>query len=231
MDEADRLMFEGWATLPQFKRKVEQARSTIREGLSIAPAYVSVSWGKDSTVLLHLCQQEMPDIPVISFGHPERELIDNYAEVEKAYLDRYSPKLTTIEIVGDHVPAKVQQSKLWQQYSVAFVGLRKEESKKRSIALSKYGLMHQFQTGGRSGSWRVCPLGWWNWKDVWAYTVIHALPYLKSYDRTPKDRGRTTDHFTKSADKTWQRRRLEEFATINPTYYHHLRSEFPEMFF
>lgn len=230
MDDAERLMFEGWAALPQFKRKVEQAKAVIQEALAIATAYVACSWGKDSIALMHLCQQAQTDIPVISFGHPDRELISNYADVEQRYCDLFAPNLITIELVGDHVPLKVQQAKIWQQYPVALVGLRKEESKNRSIVLTQYGLIHQFQTGDRSGSWRACPLGWWDWKDVWAYIVVNDLPYLSAYDRAPKDRGRTTDHLSKSAIKRWQRTRLEEFAAVSPSYYHYLRSQFPEMF-
>ncbi|MGL4882440.1 MAG: hypothetical protein ACRC8K_15475, partial [Waterburya sp.] len=81
MDEAERLMLEGWAKLPRFNRKIEQANAIIRNGLEIGASYVAVSWGKDSTVLMHLSQQIQANIPVISFGHPERELISNYAEV------------------------------------------------------------------------------------------------------------------------------------------------------
>jgi 3'-phosphoadenosine 5'-phosphosulfate sulfotransferase (PAPS reductase)/FAD synthetase len=30
--------------------------------------------------------------------------------------------------------------------------------------------------------WRAFPIAYWGWEDVWAYTCLHDLPYLKSYD-------------------------------------------------
>ncbi|MFM7373139.1 MAG: hypothetical protein ACKO2Z_36235, partial [Sphaerospermopsis kisseleviana] len=60
-------MFEGWAKLPQFKKKVDQTKSIIKQALAIAPAYVAVSWGKDSVVMLHLCQQIKPDIIAVNY--------------------------------------------------------------------------------------------------------------------------------------------------------------------
>ena len=229
MDEAERLMFQAWASMPPYRRKVAQAQSIIKEALEIAPAYVACSWGKDSTVLLHLCQSIQSDIPVVSFGHPERALM-GYQSVIDAYCHRHHPNLETIELEGDHVPDKLKQSKLWERYPVAIVGVRKEESKARSIAVTKYGLTYQFTTGDRSGSWRCFPLGYWGWKDVWAYIVSNDLPYLDAYNHQPWDRGRTTDHLSKATSKRWQRTRLEGFATIAPEYYAYLRENYPEMF-
>lgn len=224
MDGSERLMFEGWATLPQFKKKIEQAKTIIKEALAIAPAYVAISWGKDSIVLLHLVQQIQPDILAISFGHPERNLITNYAEVEQLYCNCFSPNLTTIEIAGDHIPNKVRQVKLWETYPVAFIGLRKEESSRRRLSLCKYGAIHQYQSRG----WRVCPLSDWKENDVWAYIVSNNLPYLQSYDLGAK---RTTDHVSKSSKRDYQASRLEEFKKIAPEYYQYLQINFPETFY
>jgi len=183
MDEAERLMFEGWATLPQFKRKVDQARSTIREGLAIAPAYVAVSWGKDSTVLLHLCQQEMPGIQAINIGDSLEDLQDNYSEVIKNYCDRFHPNYRQIlydESTDGGFFDIVRQ--LQSQHPMTFMGCRAQENKHRKIVIKKYGLTHQYQSGKQQGKWRCFPLGWWDWRDVWAYTVVNDLRYLQSYD-------------------------------------------------
>jgi 3'-phosphoadenosine 5'-phosphosulfate sulfotransferase (PAPS reductase)/FAD synthetase len=229
MDNAERLMFLGWAKRSQFKAKVEQAKATIAEALAIAPAYVACSWGKDSTVLLHLAQQVQADIPVISFGHPDRDLL-GYQTVIDSYCHRYSPSIETINIEGDHVPEKLNIAQIWERYPMAIVGVRKEESKARSISVTKYGLLHQFRSGNRTKSWRCFPIGYWGWKEVWAYIVTNDLPYLDAYNRQPWDRGRTTDHLSKTSNKRWQRTRAEEFARVAPDYYHQLKSQFPEMF-
>jgi 3'-phosphoadenosine 5'-phosphosulfate sulfotransferase (PAPS reductase)/FAD synthetase len=229
MDDAERLMFLGWAKRPQFQAKVDQAKASIQDALAIAPAYVACSWGKDSVALTHLCQIIAPDISVISFDHPERALL-GYQPVIDAYCNQYHPNLTTIDMEGDHVPDKVKSSQLWEQYPVALVGVRKEESKARSIAVTKYGVLHQFKTGSRVGSWRCFPLAYWNWKDVWAYIVSRELPYLEAYNHQSWERGRTTDHLTKCTSKRWQRTRAEEFAHVSPDYHYYLKTQFPEMF-
>lgn len=224
MDENERIALEGWAKLPCFKRKVEQAQEIIRQGLAIAPGYVACSWGKDSIVLMHLAQQIKPDIPVISFGHSDRELISNYAETEKTYCDQFFPNLETINIAGDHVPLKVKRAKLWERYPVAFIGLRKEESARRRYILCRYTAIYQY----RSKNWRVCPLSDWLKTDIWSYIVQHKLPYLKLYDAGAE---RTTDHVSKTSKFQYQAERLETFRKIAPEYYQYLKEVYPEMFY
>lgn len=195
MDEAERLMFLGWAKLPVFQGKIRQAQATIRDALKIGLPYVGISWGKDSVVLLHLAQQIKPDIQVIFWTAPDQELLNNYQETRDSYLSRYPTNYLEIDIDGDRVPHKVAKSKPWEQWPVALVGIRAEENRRtRGTALRKFGLLHQYTSGPQAGTWRAAPLGWWGWKDVWAYTCLHGLPYLRTYDDTfavGRDRSRT----------------------------------------
>jgi phosphoadenosine phosphosulfate reductase len=230
MDAREREAFLAYSTLPQFKGKVECSLDVIREALAIGEAYVAVSWGKDSVVMLHLCQQVQPDILAISFTHPERSMIANYAEVIDQYRQRFGLNLQDIALHGDHVPTKVEQAKLWDAWPVGFIGLRKEECDRRSIALLKYGLLHQYQSGNRANSWRCCPVGWFGWRDIWAYICANNLPYLSIYDQIPRDRGRTTDHLSKTMGKAWQQRRFEEIKLVAPEYASYLRREHAESF-
>lgn len=223
MEKERYLMLKGWATLPTFKLKLEKALALIREALEIAPAYVSWSIGKDSTVLLHLVQSISPNIPAFYFTHLERDLIDNYSETEERYCKLMSTNLITMEVKGDHVPQKVIKSQLWQQYPVSFVGLRKEESKNRCRTLKQHGYIYKYKEKG----WRICPLADWRENDIWAYIVLHNLPYLKSYDLGAN---RTTEHVSKSTKKQYQVTRLNEYKKIAPDYYQHLKENYPEMF-
>ena len=210
MDDDERLMFEGWATLPAFKKKVEQAKVVIKEALNIAPAYVAVSWGKDSVVMLHLCQQIKPDIIAVNYGSSEQDTVDSYSQVINDYLQRFSTNYK--ELIGlpewanepDTVQDRCNQV-LEGKYNLAFVGLRAEESKNRKRSIAQNGLIHEYKSGRYKGHYRVCPLGWWTWRDVWAYTVVNNLPYLDSYDYKDRERGRTNAHarywFTKNKFK------------------------------
>lgn len=231
MESREREAFLAYSHLPKFRRRVTEALDVIREALEIAPSCVSVSWGKDSIVMLHLCQQVKSNILAVSFTHPERELISNYAEIQSAYSRQFGLNLRDIDIEGDHVPAKVVQQRLWEEYPVNFVGLRKEESDRRSIALAKYGLIHKYASGDKANSYRVCPIGWWNWQDIWAYICLHDLPYLKIYDQLSRERGRTTDHLSKTTGKAWQQRRLDELKRVAPEYATFLRENYGEMFY
>jgi 3'-phosphoadenosine 5'-phosphosulfate sulfotransferase (PAPS reductase)/FAD synthetase len=225
MDVQEKLSFEGWAKLTHFKRKVEQAKRVIKEALDLAPAYVAISWGKDSTVLLHLCQQVRPDILAFHYASMESSLgiAGNYPEVIKAYLDRHSPNYqelvahpdwaNTPETVQDRISAAIDP-----KYQLAFVGVRQEESKARRIAIAKYGIIHQYQTGKHQGKWRAFPLANFSWLDIWAYIVNCDLPYLSYYDQS-KDKAvsRTNPHarFWFSQDKSFVVTAREEIKGYN----------------
>ena len=178
MDEAERLMFEGWARLPRFKAKIDQANEIIREALEIAPAYVACSWGKDSVVLAHLCQQIQPDILIIHDGCELEYSQDSYRKVERDYCDRFQPNYRRLETDGSF-KHWIEASKT---HPMGVIGLRAQESSRRRIVLRKYGIIYQYTSRDRQDMMRACPLAWWSWQDVWAYTVAHNLPYLASYD-------------------------------------------------
>ena len=234
MDDDERLMFEGWATLPAFKKKVEQAKAVIKEALNIAPAYVAVSWGKDSVVMLHLCQQIKPDIIAVNYGSSEQDTVDSYSQVINDYLQRFPTNYK--ELIGlpewanepDTVQDRCNQI-LEGKYNLAFVGLRAEESKNRKRSIAQNGLIHEYKSGRYKGHYRVCPLGWWTWRDVWAYTVVNNLPYLDSYDYKDRERGRTNAHarywFTKNKFKKVSEGKLDLVKKYNFPLFTLLQSE------
>lgn len=182
MDISEKEAFLAYSRLPCHQKRVARSLEIIREALAtIAPAAVSVSWGKDSTAMLHLIQQLEPDIPAFFFGDELEDLQNNYSEVSSAYCERYPTRYTKIlydELAKPSGPA----TKLSLDHPMIFIGCRYQESRHRRIAISKYGVIHQWRSGDRSGAWRCFPLAWWETKDVWAYTVANELPYLKSYD-------------------------------------------------
>lgn len=203
MDDAERLAFLGLARLPGFKQKVEQAKSVIENALDVAPAYVSCSWGKDSIVLLNLVQQIRPDILVVHYASPESAagITANFPEVIAQYRAKF-PNTNYKELVAlpewANTPDTVLDrlaSILPPEYKLAFVGLRKQESRPRRIVLNKYGILHQYQSGKHKGNWRCCPLANWKTEDIWTYIVSRDLPYLNTYDRHPDGtNARTNPH-------------------------------------
>lgn len=194
MDESERLMFQGWSKLPQFKRKVEQAKAIIKDALAIAPAYVACSWGKDSVVLAHLVWSVSPDILLFHDGSEDEDEQDNYSEVKESFLSRFPlPYKGIVRGFNDGSGGGLYEQ--LPALPMCFLGLRAEENKVRRISLLKYGTVHQYRSHSPirpAGNWRCCPLAWWMWKDIWAYTVAYDLPYLSAYDWEPRSKSRTS---------------------------------------
>lgn len=226
MDDADRLMFKGWATLPQFKRKVTQAKAIIQEAMSIAPAYVACSWGKDSVVLLHIAQQIVPDILAFHYGSFESStgIVSNFPAVISSYCERFSPNYQELiakpewAFTPDTVRDRIHSVINTDFYKMALVGVRAQESKVRRIAIRKYGHTHQY----KDGLWRCFPLSYWDTKDIWAYTVANELPYLDAYRYS----SRTNPHasFWFSQNKDFVATQREVIMRYNPDLSNHLDS-------
>jgi phosphoadenosine phosphosulfate reductase len=174
MNHQEREAFIAYSELPAFKNKVLKTLEVIRSALAIAPAYVSLSWGKDSIVMLHLCQQVQADILAVNFADELQHLQDSYAEVERDYCQSFSTKLLRIASDGK----LLHDIKTLTATPMSMIGCRADESRHRRIAIARYGLIHQYA----DGRWRCFPLARWKSQDVWAYTASRGLPHLKSYD-------------------------------------------------
>lgn len=97
MNTEELLMVEAYSKLPTFKLRINKALDIIREGLGKGTAYVAVSWGKDSVVLLHLVQSIEPNIQAIYHAHIERDLISNYSQTIEAYTSKFPTNLSIQE--------------------------------------------------------------------------------------------------------------------------------------
>lgn len=215
MDEAERLMFLGWAKMPQFRRKVEQAKSTIKDTLAIAPAYVACSWGKDSLVLADIMATMVAESLVCHVTGPKAELLNNYDEVSFVFCQRH-PSVKYQVLGGDGCPSwEVFAAHSHELPPMALLGLRAEEATYRRVSICKYGLIHQY----KSGLWRACPLAWWSWKDVWAYIVAHDLTYLASYDHPGEESRALSRTSSITTLRGEQFGRMERMKRVSPEYY------------
>jgi 3'-phosphoadenosine 5'-phosphosulfate sulfotransferase (PAPS reductase)/FAD synthetase len=178
MERIERDAFLAHATLPTFKRKVEKAKEIIREALAIAPAYVAVSWGKDSVVMLHLVQSICPDILAVHSGCEHQYDQDSYADAEINYLKHNQTNY--VREISDG--SSLWEEKYYSTNPLVFLGLRKEENLKRRLSILKHGDIHQYTSGKRTDCYRCCPIASFTWQDIWAYTAKYNLPYLQSYE-------------------------------------------------
>jgi 3'-phosphoadenosine 5'-phosphosulfate sulfotransferase (PAPS reductase)/FAD synthetase len=239
VDKSEHEAFLAYAHLPKFQRRVDEALGVIRDALAIAPAYCGVSWGKDSTVMLHLCQQVHPDIFAINIGDKLENLQDNYSEVVQLYCDAHQTNYQQI-LYDEHLDGGFfeQIERLYDFYPLAFIGCRAEENKRREIVINKYGKIHQYQSGANKGKWRAFPLAYWSWQDVWAYICLHDLPYLASYDHSlsePRSKSRTAVihnfdlHRGKHQEAIIRNGAFSRLKVIAPDYYRMYADLYPEV--
>lgn len=227
-------MFLGWARLPQFRRKVEQAKEVIRESMAIAPSYVACSWGKDSTVLTHLCQSIDPNILVVHWADPMEWMQDSYSEMIRKYMG-LSPVTNYMEIIFDpSVEHEASgQNKALEDYPMALVGCRGEESVWRRQSIRKYGLIHRYQSKKIQDKFRCYPMGDWRVNDVWAYLVAENLPWLDGYEHHGRDSRTSVIHnFNLHTDPTHAHRAgktLTQLKRFAPEYFDLYRSSHPEI--
>lgn len=194
-----------WSRLPAYKGRVERSREIIREFLaSHGPLAVAYSYGKDSSVMLHMVRTldpsvrayyvaqggETPDTAAFRAEFPEAvygavDVVDCDVDLDEA-VERYG--------WYTHEPSRVQPKKGAWRHNIrvgpyeryheehgirgVFVGLRSEESRGRAMLRATRG--HVYEESKPPRCW---PLLDWGTKDVWAYIGVHDLPYNPAYDR------------------------------------------------
>ncbi len=198
--------FRAWAETEEHQRALAEARSIIAQALEKSQKpIVNFSGGKDSTVLVHLVLEQKPDVHVLHWDYGRafvpypvhREILRiaeqlgvRHLRVETSPLYRKLGRRAR-NVLGAHLLGRLVPQLAEEGYDVQFIGLRAEESSKRS---------RRIRSGRSVGAIReVWPLARWRWLDVWAYIVSHGLPYLSLYDARAElvgyDRARFTTLF------------------------------------
>jgi 3'-phosphoadenosine 5'-phosphosulfate sulfotransferase (PAPS reductase)/FAD synthetase len=235
MNAVERHGFLTHARTKRFARKIRQAHEVIAEALKLAPAFVSLSWGKDSTVLLHLAQQINPNILAVHFSTPCQNLLEDYSGIEKAYCNRFPTNLKTVDIGMEiTLPEAVRRQLIWQSHPVALTGMRAEENPgTRGKHLKSRGLIVPYKSPELKGVTAAHPLGFWSWQDVWAYICDRDLPYLPSYDETfiHKSRSRTTNVMPFLGNNSASQRlgRIDRMKMESPEAYAFLQQYYPHV--
>lgn len=174
------------------QRKVKKAEDLVKEVLSNhTKPYVAFSTGKDSLCLLHLVYSQNPNIDIM-FHDSGVELPDSYSQIQKIkenwginlhiikspvdVLQLYKRKDGIFTGASEDIAfnkAMGQPIKKWAKNNgndLAFIGLRKEESKKRRIMLCKHGKYFYCKS---FEIYECFPLADWKKEDVWAYIFTH----------------------------------------------------------
>lgn len=189
LEEADRVLAK--IKSHRLKNRENEALAAIADFLASGAAYCSVSWGKDSVTVAHLCwrfaRETGKEIPLVNLRiHPTRN--PECDDVRDAFLARFplsyheepvdysvvDPRLPTIE--WDRLTYKLWDS-AWARVRTRFgdrhiSGVRGSESFARRMRM----VVHGWNTK------RTCaPLGYWKLEDVFAYLAVNDLPVHPSY--------------------------------------------------
>lgn len=190
-----------------FRDKVDKTRKRIEEILTATSSgqrcAVTVSGGKDSTVLLHLFRSLYTDIRAVNFCVKEAEskhtldlLLKQKVEYEPiegdfimtlkkhGYWGYNGPLLDSHEkeidffrlLILDPCKSYCQKNDI----ICLSMGLRGRENKGRRINWRKRGYF--YYTEGLD-EYHAIPLGDWSTDDIWAYISAYGLEYNVLYDK------------------------------------------------
>jgi len=183
-----------WTRTLAFRRKLDQSIRAIEEwrGRCSRPI-VSVSGGKDSTLLLLLCRQVDPDIIALR-ADPPNPLPDRQAHVDElkramggswSTVD-YPWDVDAVLARDERYPARLKIRALQTEAASlgadgVAIGIRAAESRERRISCYQRGLVYRVA----SGRLRCTPLAWWTAEEVIGALVSQdAAPLNPVYRRT-----------------------------------------------
>lgn len=256
MDEREREFYLLYSELHSHKRRIEESLRIIERGLEVMKSpYISMSFGKDSTVMAHLIWSRYPDIPMMYVNCGKFDEWPDTPRVKQEFLALF-PGAKFIELtapsiwefyasVGFYVQDEetTKETRRAQReyaeslmlaldreadrrgFDGAFIGLRREESNNRSRLFAMRGNLYFAKTRGK---WTCHPLERWTAKDIWAYIVKNHLPYNELYDLAPEGRERARNGAmfgTRSA----RYGRLVFLKRAYPDFFNLFASEFPEV--
>lgn len=202
MNDAERLMFLGWAELPRFKSRIEQAKEFIRESFSISKnPYLSCSGGKDSIAMLVLTDQIARELgrSFLIWGHISdasfpgtREIIESAAQKcdRQLILDESEVSAFDVLMERDNVRQfgksgyffeAIKKFELNYQTDLAFVGVRASESQRRKKAAQVHG--HLFRSNITTPRWVSNPIVWLSVEDVFALVLSTGFPLHPIYSK------------------------------------------------
>lgn len=167
-----------------FLRRLAELGRSIDVAIRLAKnPYVSCSFGKQSVCMAHEVHRIAPAVPMYFFAGPHtwdmhdfRDVIDKFQKINpNAEIKIVESELRLKEAAPKFCPRDV--------FDLVFMGLAKEESKKRLYTLLNHIPEDKFIYRYVDGSYRCCPLANWKTDDIAAYVAMYDLPLLDTYHR------------------------------------------------
>ena len=231
-----------YSKLPVYKNKVKKTITNIKEMLKIVDKpYVAFSCGKDSSVLADLVLQIDSEIPLRFISRGETRVIYNVDDVIDYFIKKYNANVE--EILFDRIFSEDWKGATFQEqfeagkndirginnegYNGVFMGLRKDENRKRKISLTVHNnseLPNLYKYAERE-YYRMCPLADWKTEDIGAYLTEHKIPILNWY----KNFGFEARTASRINSEALRQNTLFYIKATNPEGYSKLIKRFPEL--
>lgn len=165
-----------WAEMPEFMRKVQEAKKIIESALKLpGKKYVAFSGGKDSAVLLHLVYQFDNNILVYHYYREkymplqfEKESIKIAKAIGAEDILIIRGGDTYKKLFGKIIPDLYKRG-----YRYSFIGLRKDESITRRNRINANRSLSKIK--------EIWPLQNFKWIDIWAYLFKNDVPIHSAY--------------------------------------------------
>lgn len=192
-----------------FETKLEQSKELIRiQTIKFRKEDLVVAWsgGKDSTLVLYLIREQIPDVPVVfcdtGVEYPETYEFIDFLEKEwnlnlikekwykKSFwqcIEDYGFPMGKRKKEGGYTQCCYYLKKKPMQlaikkykWKVVFDGLTAVESRHRMFIAEKFGKCFKYK------SWdiiKVRPILYWSVKEVWKFIQDNKIPFNKIYEK------------------------------------------------
>jgi phosphoadenosine phosphosulfate reductase len=224
-----------------FEEKLARAKQLVRM-FANKNACVSCSFGKDSTVVLWLCLQENPKIPVVynntGIEYPETiQFAHTLKELWNLNLIETKPTQTFWEIMERTKQKHFNQDDGKKHSNICctalkhapfhrvvkefgfthtFTGLTTVESRHRMFTACEYG---QEYFSKKDGIWKIHPILYWTPEEVWQFTYENQLPENQAYQKYGLER-------IGCVPCTSHRKWREQLAKVNPRMYQFIQERY-----
>ena len=215
MDKRTALLY---AQLKPYKALVNKTSGFIRWALErVENPYLACSFGKDSSVMLHLVLQHKPDIQIKFLTKKETYLIDDYEAVVNWWREKYNAKIEVIQYLGwleGGTKTGIAKNMQANGFDAYFVGIRQDESVARRISIKKLGMFYKMA----DGKTRITPMSDWTTKEVGVYMLANDLPILKAYQREGFEARTTSNIPSKYPQEAIQRLKDSNISAYNELF-------------
>lgn len=194
-----------------FEEKLDYAGEMVAEAVREhdEKLALSCSFGKDSTVVLHLALKENPRVPVIfcNTGVEARETIEFKEKLTKDWdlnLFELKPETTFWKIVKEHgypeIRFKKREPRCCEElkikpvvkatkehgFEAIMTGLTAAESYQRKWVYIWFGDKYQMKKRMPWPIWKYHPIMFWTPDEVWRYIRENGLPHNRFYEKAPR---------------------------------------------